>query len=223
MWSSTLRPRDLFYNLVNWEEPVISAVHGHALGAGLGLAFRLRHVRHRPLIDETPDHRQGAARAASSAGSLWALLKSPRRRCVCRATSSSRGACSAARSVQGRHRQYRHFGLIPTSTWTRRRSTRGRSRRDHAGCGCARPVHCARRLVHGEEAERPGRTLSIVRGASGVCRGRAQVRCGDLHQGRSVPGSKASMTGGKGRACSTALTLIPRSVGFWLPGSSPPG
>jgi enoyl-CoA hydratase/carnithine racemase len=70
MWSSTLRPRDLFYKSVNWK-PVISAVHGYALGAGLGLAFRSDMcviARSTKLqITEVP--------RGLPAGSLWALLK----------------------------------------------------------------------------------------------------------------------------------------------------
>jgi len=70
MWSSTLRPRDSFYKSLNWK-PIISAVHGYALGAGFGMAARsdlfVATRAAKMQITET-------ARGVPS-GSLWSLLK----------------------------------------------------------------------------------------------------------------------------------------------------
>lgn len=70
MWTSTLRPRELFYKSVNWK-PIISAVHGYALGAGLGLAMRCDMCvvtrSNKFQITEVPRGLPG--------GGLWALLR----------------------------------------------------------------------------------------------------------------------------------------------------
>lgn len=70
LWSPDTRRRDLFYDLVNWK-PVIGAVHGFALGAGLGLALRcdvlIAEENARFQVTEIP-------RGLGGAG-LWAMLR----------------------------------------------------------------------------------------------------------------------------------------------------
>jgi enoyl-CoA hydratase/carnithine racemase len=70
MWSATLRPRDFFYKSLNWK-PIVSAVHGYALGAGFGMAMRSdMFVVTRSAKMQITETARGVP-----SGSLWALLK----------------------------------------------------------------------------------------------------------------------------------------------------
>jgi enoyl-CoA hydratase/carnithine racemase len=70
MWSSTLRPRDAFYKSVNWK-PVIAAVHGYALGAGLGIAIRCDML----VVTRSTKFQITETLRGVPAGGLWALLR----------------------------------------------------------------------------------------------------------------------------------------------------
>jgi len=69
IWSPKTRRRDLFYDFVNWK-PLISAVHGYAMGAGVGMAMNCDIV----VATESTKFQITEVSRGVHGSTLWALL-----------------------------------------------------------------------------------------------------------------------------------------------------
>lgn len=70
LWSPDTRRRDLYYDQVNFK-PVIAAVHGYALGAGLGLALRADVL----IAEKTAKFQVTEIPRGLGGSGLWAMLR----------------------------------------------------------------------------------------------------------------------------------------------------